>query len=197
MLVRRSALGIALAVVAVGALLGSAAEASCRPPAPVAQNAAHADVVVYGRVSAVSGGFPPGGSVTFQVQRVLKGTAQSSIRVHVGPVPGTPTSVDYGGALLGTDHVLYLRTSGSGEYTTDACNGSHAGAPTADEVAHFGPGTAPVAASGGGLIDTVSTQAALLPAAAAIALLTFFILLLRRFAARPAAPRESGSAERV
>jgi hypothetical protein len=193
----RSVVGGALAVVALALLLSSSAQASCRPPAPVAENAARSDVVVHGRVAEVRGGFAAGGSFTFQVQRVLKGNVPSTVRVHVGPVPGTPTSVDYGGAQLGTEHVLYLRAAGSGEYTTDACNGSHAGAPTGDEVAYFGPGTAPVSTSGAESIDTVSIQAAVLLAVLAGVLLAAFVVLRRRPRPTPVARPEVGPAKRV
>lgn len=122
------------------------AVASCAPPATVAENAERAETVVYGTVT----GQGPG-SVTLRVDSVLKGSAPQVLGVFVGPGRGgsagqtVMTSVDYD-APPGTSHVLYLIRGEDGQLETSACIGSHAGAPTAEETARFGPGTAPTAA---------------------------------------------------
>ena len=60
---------------------------------------------------------------------------------------GAITSVDYQAAERGHAHTLYLRSAGNGTWETNACSGSHVGAPTAEENALFGTGTvAPPAA---------------------------------------------------
>lgn len=120
--------------------------ASCAPPASVAENAERAEAVIYGTVTGQASG-----SVTLRVDSVLKGSASQTLTVFVGPGRGSGggqtvmTSVDYD-APLGTSHVLYLIRGEDGQLETNACIGSHAGAPTANETAHFGPGTAPTAA---------------------------------------------------
>lgn len=164
------------AILALAALLAAGARpalASCAPPATVAENAARAEAVVYGTVT--GGGQ---GSVTLRVEKVLKGSAPQSLAVFVGPGRGSGggqtviTSVDYE-APPGTDHVLYLIRGADGQLETSACIGSHAGAPTAEESAHFGPGTAPTAAGpdpAGDPSGTVRTPLALEPALALAAL---------------------------
>lgn len=125
----------------------SPADASCAPPAPLAENAARAVAVVYGRVASEGAG-----TVTLTVDRVLKGTASSPLVVFLGPgraAPGGPmvfTSVDYN-AELGTDHVLYLIRGADGQLETSACIGSHAGSPTTEELAFFGAGASPAPAT--------------------------------------------------
>jgi hypothetical protein len=52
------------------------------------------------------------------------------------------TTVDYGPAPIGSDHVLYLITGRDGQLETNACIGSHSGPPDPVEVAFFGAGTA-------------------------------------------------------
>lgn len=125
-------------------LLGGAhAVASCAPPAPVAENAARAESVIYGTVTSLSDG-----AATMRVDRVLKGSAAGTITVWLGPGRGgsagtaVATSVDYT-AAPGTDHVLYLIRGTDGQLETSACIGSHAGPPTAEEQTYFGAGGAP------------------------------------------------------
>lgn len=115
--------------------LSAPALASCAPPATVAENARRADAVVYGRVTAIVGG-----AMQFTVVRALKGTVAATIVIHPGPGRGAgATSIDYDGRV-GTDHVLYAVAVADG-YETNACIGSHPGAPTADELALFGTGS--------------------------------------------------------
>lgn len=140
----------AATVLTAGAVLGTApAAASCRPPAPTAENAARAEAVVYGTVTRASGG-----AVTLRVDRVLKGQVGQTVRVYVGPGRGgsggtaVATSVDYQ-AAVGSDHVIYVARAADGQLETNACIGSHPGAPTAEEVAFFGLGASPPAASAG------------------------------------------------
>lgn len=135
----------AVAMLALLALTPSPADASCAPPAPLAENAARAVAVVYGRVTAEGSG-----SVTLRIDRVLKGTVTSPLTVFLGPTrpsPGGPmsfTSVDYR-AERGTDHVLYLIRGADGQVETNACIGSHAGPPTDEESAFYGAAVSPAA----------------------------------------------------
>jgi len=129
------------------------AAASCRPPEPVSENAARAVLVVHGTVTGVDSG-----AVIFRVDQVLKGSAASTLRVFVGPGREgsgggiAATSVDYS-ATVGTDHVLYVIKGENGQLETNACTGSHPGAPSAEETALFGPGSSPDPTSG--LISTI------------------------------------------
>lgn len=123
--------------------LGGPAAGSCLPPAPVADNAARAVAVVYGTVTDANGG-----AVTLRVKSVLKGQVGGTVRAFVGPGRGgvggpvVATSIDYG-AAVGTEHVLYLVRAGDGQLETNACIGSHPGAPDATEIAYFGAGASP------------------------------------------------------
>lgn len=123
-------------------VLGPPVMASCRPPAPVAENAGHAVAVVYGTVTSASGE-----TVTLRVDRALKGSVGRTLVAFVGPGRGgaggtaVATSVDYA-AKVGSDHVLYLVRGEDGQLETNACIGSHAGPPNPDELAYFGAGTA-------------------------------------------------------
>ncbi len=158
------------ALVATVSAGGVAALASCIQE-PFTEQAERADAVVYGR--AIGGeGAPAGGPVRsahFEVERVLKGSVPALIAVALGPgaeggpAPGAPvaTSVDYT-VQRGEDHTLYLRRSAPGGFATDACAGSHAGPPTADETAYFGPGTAPDRVPGG--IDSANASERLIAA---------------------------------
>jgi len=119
---------------------GTLATASCRPPVPLADQAAAAVSVIHGTVTAVGGG-----ALTVRVDRVLKGEATTASRVFVGPGRGgAATSVDYT-AGPGSEQVLYLTRSTDGELETNACLGNHAGPVTNAELAHFGAGRAPAA----------------------------------------------------
>lgn len=132
-------------ILTVPLLMASPAAASCAPPASVSENAGRAVAVVYGTVTDAGGG-----TITLHVDRVLKGSAGGTVTVNVGPgrdpdgAGGTAvaTSVDYD-AKVGSDHVLYLIEGEDGQLETNACIGSHAGAPTAEEVAYFGAATSP------------------------------------------------------
>jgi len=132
-----------VAAIVLALVLATPAEASCRPPVSVAENATGAIAVVHGTVTEASGG-----ALTLRVDRVFKGQVGVGIRVFAGPgrVGVAATSVDYL-AQAGSDHVLYLIRGADGQLETNACLGSHAGRANADEVAYFGAGTAPSAGS--------------------------------------------------
>jgi hypothetical protein len=138
---------------AIVGLFPATAAASCLQTT-VAQSAALAEVVVYGTVTETRQTFAPAsGVIRFQPQRFLKGTLPGEVEVFLGPTKGGPiTSVDYeavvrGGGDLAATHTLYLRAAGNGAWQTDACSGSHVGAPTPEENTFFGTGTsAPPAA---------------------------------------------------
>jgi hypothetical protein len=131
----------ALALAAMAALpAGSPALASCIQQS-VGEQVARADVIAYG---AVSRGvqllmFPPSRQVQFDVQRVYKGDVAGRITVAIGPTDAAATSVDY--AAEDGLHTLYLRRTGNA-FATDACSGSHPGAPNAEENSLFGSGRA-------------------------------------------------------
>jgi len=129
-----------VAAIVVFSLLGGSVHASCAAPATVAENAGRAVAVVHGTVTEISGG-----AVVLRVGRVLKGGAGPEIRAFVGPARGgtaIATSVDYA-ASVGTEHVLYLIRGEDGQLETNACIGSHPGAPGAEELAYFGAGAPP------------------------------------------------------
>jgi hypothetical protein len=102
-----------------------------------------ADVVVYGTVTETRQTFvAAGGVIRFRPERYLKGTLPGEIQVYLGPSKGgAVTSVDYEAVRRGDAHTLYLRSAGDGSWQTDACSGSHAGAPTSGETTFFGEGT--------------------------------------------------------
>ena len=131
-----------------------------------------AEVIAYGTVVERVG--PPfsGGTVTFRVQRVYKGTLPGVTAVRVGPGGDAVTSVDYH-TRSGTDHVLYLRRSGEG-YETNDCAGSHPGAATSEELRLLGSGTAPGPTSWSDEL----LASPLLSLASAIAALAFGALLI-------------------
>jgi hypothetical protein len=145
---------LVLPVLLVGmSVAASPALASC-VQATVAEHAALAEVVVYGTVTEIRQTFAPAsGVIRFQPERFLKGTFAGEVEVFLGPTKGGPiTSVDYeayvrGGGDRAPAHTLYLRSAGNGAWQTDACSGSHVGAPTPEENTLFGTGTsAPPAA---------------------------------------------------
>lgn len=110
----------------------------------VAERAALAEVVVYGAVSETRQTFAPAsGVIRFRPERFLKGTLPAEVVVYLGPTKGGAiTSVDYEAVIRGEAHTLYLRAAGNGTWLTDACSGSHVGAPTSGETSFFGTGTA-------------------------------------------------------
>jgi len=113
------------------------AAASCPAAAPIQENAARAEAVVYGTVIQVSASAVTdvsAGAATVRINHVLKGQFGSTVRV-LG-IAGLST-IDYR-AELGSDHVFYLATRADGQLETNACVGSHAGPPDASEVAFFG-----------------------------------------------------------
>lgn len=169
---RRLAL-VAVIVVAVLALPASPAQASCVQET-VAEQVGRAEVVAYGTLIGIRMTFAPASPVvTFRPDRVLKGTLASSVEVFFGPTHGGAiTSVDYAGAPPET-HTLYLRAAG-GSYETDACSGSHPGAPTADEERLLGRG-ADVAVIDGDRRPLIAAAAI-----AVLALVAIAILLRRR-----------------
>jgi hypothetical protein len=135
-------------LVFVIALLGalsvpSSALASC-VQASVAERAALAEVVAYGTVTGTRQTFAPAsGVIRFRPERLLKGSLPGEVEVYLGPTKGGAiTSVDYEAAQRGQAHTLYLRSAGDGAWQTDVCSGSHVGAPTSEESAVFGAGTA-------------------------------------------------------
>jgi hypothetical protein len=140
------ALARASAIVAVfvgSSLASSPALASCLQTT-VAERAALAEVVVYGTVTETRQTFAPAsGVIRFRPERFLKGTLPGEVEVYLGPTKGGAiTSVDYSAVIRGEGHTLYLRASENGAWQTDACSGSHVGAPTAEEASFFGTGTA-------------------------------------------------------
>ena len=166
---------LTLAVLILGSLsfLAEPAAASCIQQDLAAQ-IARADVIAAGRVTSVASG---GGPLVFQPVTIYKGTLEGGpVTVATGPGSGGGvTSVDYR-ATVG-DQVLYLMGSGR-SFSTNDCSGSHAGAPTADEVRLLGTGAAAPPA-GGGIIGEIG----IFVVAALLAGATVFYLR-RREAAR-------------
>lgn len=171
---RALVLGLALGL---AGLAGTpvAALASCLPPS-LPDQIARAEVIVYGTVTETRQTFAPaGGTIKFRPERVLKGTLTSVVEVHLGPSRGgAVTSVDYTAATRGEGHTLYLRRADGGAYETDACSGSHPGAPTAEEEKALGGGTLVAAASEDGpspaLVAALVALMALAGVVAALAL---------------------------
>lgn len=115
----------------------------------VAEAGALAEVIVYGTVTETRQTFAPAsGVIRFQPVRFLKGTLPGEVEVYLGPSRGGAiSSVDYQAVVRGEAHTLYLRSAGNGAWETNACSGSHVGAPLPEENALFGTGTsAPPAA---------------------------------------------------
>lgn len=164
------ALILALATLS-GLLLAEAqpALASCAAPATLAENAARAVAVVHGTVTATTAG-----AATVRVDRVLKGAVAPTITVFLGPARpagavgiGAVSSVDYP-AKVGTEHVFYAIRGDDGQLETNACIGSHPGAPSADENAYFGAaGSPPETAGPPAAVDAAATTPA--PEAPAVA----------------------------
>jgi hypothetical protein len=139
----RRLLAVLAITIAMAWLVQATAAASCVQTV-VAERAAMAEVVVYGTVTETRQTFAPaGGVIRFQPTRFLKGTLPGEVEVFLGPSRGgAVTSVDYTAVVTGEAHTLYLRSAGNGAWETNACSGSHAGAPTAEETAFFGTGSA-------------------------------------------------------
>lgn len=127
-LMYRSAIALAAALTLMAGLAG-VAEASCLVPV-VTDQIQRADVIAFGRITATSFN---GSQLTFRATVVYKGTLPGgAVSVQTGPSSGGgATSVDYR-APAGDGHTLYLRRSGA-ELATDACSGSHPGAPGSQE----------------------------------------------------------------
>lgn len=141
---RLLARAILLPAVLVGSSWAAApAYASCIQTT-VAERAALAEVVVYGTVAETRQTFAPAsGVIRFRPERLLKGTLPGEVEVYLGPTKGGAiTSVDYTAVVTREGHTLYLRSAGGGAWQTDACSGSHTGAPTTEETTFFGAGTA-------------------------------------------------------
>ena len=134
---------IAAATLAIAGVLAVPAHAvaSCGPPV-LSEQIARADVVAFGTVASVRMTFAPAsGVITFRPERVLKGSLDRSVDVFLGPTHGGAiTSVDYQAASP-QRHTLYLRAVGDGTNETDACSGSHEGAPTDEETRALGAGS--------------------------------------------------------
>jgi hypothetical protein len=176
--------GSARVLVFVATLLGtswtsSPALASCLWNG-VADVAARAEVVVYGTVTETRQTFAPAsGVIRFRPERFLKGTLPGEVEVYLGPTKGgAMTSVDYTAVVRGEAHTLFLRPADNGAWQTDACSGSHSGAPTSEETAFFGTGSAapPVAPQ--------DNRALALGAVAVALLILGGILVARRYSGR-------------
>lgn len=167
---------LVLPLVLVGmTVAASPAFASCLQMT-VAEAGALAEVVVYGTVTETRQTFAPAsGVIRFQPARFLKGTLPGEVEVYLGPSRGGAiTSVDYTAVVRGEAHTLYLRSAGGAAWETNACSGSHVGAPTPDENAFFGTGTSAPPASPTNNMPFVLGAAAV----AVIALAT--VLVIRR-----------------
>lgn len=154
-------------------LAASPALASCLQ-VTVAEAGGLAEVVVYGTVTETRQTFAPAsGVIRFQPVRFLKGTLPGEVEVYLGPSRGGAiTSVDYTAVVRGEAHTLYLRSAGNGAWETNACSGSHVGAPTPEESAFFGTGTsAPPAAPRDNTLFVLGTLAVAAVAVAALALI--------------------------
>ena len=132
---------VPLLLVGVSAM-ASPALASCLQ-ITVAEAGALAEVVVYGTVTETRQTFAPAsGVIRFQPVRFLKGTLPGEVEVFLGPSRGGAiSSVNYTAVIRGEAHTLYLRSVGNGAWETNACSGSHVGAPTPEESTFFGTGT--------------------------------------------------------
>jgi hypothetical protein len=135
--------GVLALAVAIAGLIPATAAASC-VQTTVAERAMLAEVVVYGTVTETRQTFAPAsGVIRFLPERFLKGALAGEVEVYLGPTKGgAVTSVDYEAVQRGQAHTLYLRSAGGGAWQTDACSGSHVGAPAAEETALFGSGSA-------------------------------------------------------
>lgn len=174
-----------LLVIAMSAT-ASPALASCRQ-VTVAEAGALAEVIVYGTVTETRQTFAPAsGVIRFQPVRFLKGTLPGAVEVYLGPGRGGAiTSVDYQAVVRGEAHTLYLRSAGNGAWQTDACSGSHVGAPLPDEAALFGTGSsAPSAAPSAPTVAPKDNALLVLVALglAAVAVAALWLFVRRRHA---------------
>jgi len=139
---------LAALLTVAGLLLGAPAPAlaSCAQQT-LDEQIARADVVAYGKLVSIRMTFAPASPVVvFRAERLLKGTLGGDVEVFFGPTHGGAiTSVDYAGAPPQA-HTLYLRLV-EGAYETNACSGSHDGAPTDAETAAMGAGVIVAAAT--------------------------------------------------
>ena len=143
----------------------------------VAEAGALAEVVVYGTVTETRQTFAPAsGVIKFQAMRFLKGTLPGEVEVYLGPSRGGAiTSVDYTAVVRGEAHTLYLRSADNGAWETNACSGSHVGAPTPEETTFFGTGTsAPPAAP-------INNTLLVLGAVAVAVIVITTVLVVRRY----------------
>jgi hypothetical protein len=162
---------LAPAVLFSVAVVSSPVVASC-VQMTVAERAKLADVVVYGTVTETRQTFAPaGGVIRFRPERFLKGTLPGEVEVSLGPTKGGAiTSVDYAATRRGEAHTLYLRSAGNGSWQTDACSGSHVGAPSAEETSFFGTGSVapPIAPSDNTALAVGAIAIAMVALAAAL-----------------------------
>jgi hypothetical protein len=169
---------LALFVLAFAMPVGAnVAVASCIQQDLAAQ-VAGAEVIAFGTVTETRQTFAAAsGVIMFRPERLLKGTLTSEVRVYLGPSHGSAiTSVDYFAATRGERHTLYLRSFiDDGAYETNACSGSHAGAPSADEEGALGRGTLVAAAT-----DEPLALAAVAAVLVALALAAAGLIALRR-----------------
>jgi preprotein translocase subunit Sec61beta len=166
----RRALPLAFALTLVLPLGHRVALASCVQET-AADQAARADVIVAGTVTETRQTFAAAsGVIRFLPERVLKGTLAHEVQVYLGPTRGgAVTSVDYTAVGRGELHTLYLRAVDDGSYETNACSGSHAGAPTANEEKLLGAGTVVAATSDDRLSPAAAVAIGALVALVAVA----------------------------
>lgn len=171
---RRLLAAVSLVMAVSFAASAQPAYASCAQQT-LSEQAAHAEVVVFGTVTSIRTTFAAASPVImFRPERVLKGTLTKSVQVYLGPTHGgAVTSVDYRAASP-EEHTLYLRDAHDGSYETDACSGSHDGAPSSAEQQLLGAGTrvdaAVDAALPAPLVAAVAVAVAVLAAALGIGL---------------------------
>ena len=170
---------VAALILALAGLVGTApsAAASCIPLS-LDEKIRMAEIIAYGTVEGDADPARLFGArtVTFRAQRVFKGALPAVAQVRIGPQieggPGGATSVDYR-ATKG-DHVLYLRAANAA-YETSDCSGSHAGAPTSEELRILGTGSPP----GPAALGDELTALGVLPIAAALALGALVVFVAR------------------
>jgi hypothetical protein len=162
---------VTLAVLSCASAASSPALVSC-VQTTVVDRASLAEVVVYGTVTETRQTFAPAsGVIRFRPERFLKGTLTGEVEVYLGPTKGGAiTSVDYEAARRGEAHTLYLRSAGNGSWQTDACSGSHVGAPNPEETSFFGAGSGapPSAPKDNALLAVVAVAIAMLALAGAL-----------------------------
>jgi hypothetical protein len=174
----RRALLAAFAVAFVVPFGGAVALASCAQLDLTAQIAG-AEIIALGTVTETRQTFAAaGGVIKFRPERLLKGALTKEVQVYLGPTHGGNgvTSVDYTAVVRGERHTLYLRAFvDDGSYETNACSGSHAGVPTAEEEKLLGAGTAIDVPTEAALSPVTIAAIALVVAIAALAILRVFL----------------------